>query len=117
MLHNFSLCLKQKLNDLLDFSGNFGKVLIVYELDCAEKCSKNDMALKFQNVPYLIKTHRLFYPHEIINISSNIFPLVEKQKQLNSPPILQCSPVKPEGHKQRYFLSVNPDWQRALLWQ
>ena len=75
MLHNFSLCLKQKLNDLLDFSGNFGKVLIAYELDCTEKCSKNGMALKFQHVPYLIKTHRLFYPHEIINISSNIFPL------------------------------------------
>ena len=33
------------------------------------------MAVKFQDVPYLIKTPRLFYPHEIINISSNIFPL------------------------------------------
>ena len=33
------------------------------------------MALKFQDVPYLIKTHRLFYPHEIINISSKKSPL------------------------------------------
>ena len=38
------------------------------------------MALKFQDVPYLIKTLRLFYPYEIINISSNIFPLVENGK-------------------------------------
>ena len=25
--------------------------------------------------------------------------------------------MKPEGHKHRYFFSVNPDWQVPLLWQ
>ena len=35
----------------------------------------------------------------------------------NNLPFSQCSPVKPEGHKHRYFFSVNPDWQVPLLWQ
>ena len=35
----------------------------------------------------------------------------------NNLPFSQCSPMKPEGHKHRYFFSVNPDWQVPLLWQ
>ena len=27
----------------------------------------------------------------------------------NNLPCSQCAPVKPEGHKHRYFFSVNPD--------
>ena len=27
----------------------------------------------------------------------------------NNLPFSQCSPVKPEGHRHRYFFSVNPD--------
>ena len=32
-------------------------------------------------------------------------------------PISQRSPSNPGGHKHRYPLSVNPDWQVALFWQ
>ena len=32
-------------------------------------------------------------------------------------PISQRSPLNPGGHKHRYPLSVNPDWQVALFWQ
>ena len=31
-------------------------------------------------------------------------------------PFSQCSPLYPEGHKHRYPLNVNPDWQVALFW-
>ena len=40
-----------------------------------------------------------------------------KETFKNNLPFSQCSPVKPEGHKHRYFFSVNPDWQVPLLWQ
>ena len=35
----------------------------------------------------------------------------------NNLPCSHCAPVKPEGHKHRYFFSVNPDWQVPLFWQ
>ena len=41
----------------------------------------------------------------------------KKETFKNNLPFSQCSPVKPEGHKHRYFFSVNPDWQVPLLWQ
>ena len=31
-------------------------------------------------------------------------------------PFSQCSPSNPGGHKHRYPLNVNPDWQVALFW-
>ena len=31
-------------------------------------------------------------------------------------PVSQSSPLNPGGHKHRYPLSVNPDWQVALFW-
>ena len=40
-----------------------------------------------------------------------------KETFKNNLPFSQCSPVKPEGHKHRYFFSVNPDWQVPLLLQ
>ena len=33
----------------------------------------------------------------------------KKETFKNNLPFSQCSPVKPEGHKHRYFFSVNPD--------
>lgn len=50
---------------------------------------------------------------------------VEKQRKVRykrkvnrySLPCSQCSPVHPVGHKQRYRLFVNPDWQVAPLRQ
>ena len=30
--------------------------------------------------------------------------------------VSQSSPLNPGGHKHRYTLSVNPDWQVALFW-
>ena len=41
----------------------------------------------------------------------------KKETFKNNLPFSQCSPVKPEGHIHRYFLSVNPDWQVLLLSQ
>ena len=31
-------------------------------------------------------------------------------------PFSQCSPSNPGGHKHRYPIGVNPDWQVALFW-
>ena len=50
---------------------------------------------------------------------------VEKQRKVrykrkvnrHSLPCSQCSPVHPVGHRQRYRLFVNPDWQVAPLRQ
>lgn len=50
---------------------------------------------------------------------------VEKQRKVrykrkvnrDSLPCSQCSPVHPVGHRQRYRLFVNPDWQVAPLRQ